>query len=75
MAERVIARARAIDVRTWKEEANAVRLSIYAALLSLAAQHGRGKSWAESFFKKKSAANERDDDDEPVDSGELPDEV
>ena len=64
-----------IDVRTWKEEANAVRLSIYAALLSLAAQNGRGKAWAESFFKKKSAAGGRDDDDEPVDSGELPDEV
>jgi hypothetical protein len=64
-----------IDVRAWKEEANAVRLSIYAALLGMAAQNGRGKAWAEAFFKKSSSARERDDDDEPADSGELPDEV
>jgi hypothetical protein len=65
-----------IDVRTWKEEANAVRLSIYAALLALAAQDGRGKGWVEVFFKQKSAASPRDeDDDAPVDDDELPDEV
>lgn len=63
-----------IDVRTWKEEANAVRLSIYAALLALAAQNGRGKGWAEVFFKQKSAASPRVEDDD-ADDGELPDEV
>jgi hypothetical protein len=65
-----------IDVRTWKEEANAVRLSVYASLLALAAQSGRGKPWAEVFFKQKSAAAEGEDDgDAPVDGGEPPDEV
>ncbi|HWN68734.1 MAG TPA: hypothetical protein VNM90_13950 [Haliangium sp.] len=65
-----------IDVRTWKEEANAVRLSVYASLLALAAKNGRGKPWAEVFFKQKSAAGESEDDgDAPVDGGEPPDEV
>lgn len=65
-----------IDVRTWKEEANAVRLSVYASLLALAAQSGRGKPWAEVFFKQKSAATEsEDDEDAPVDGGEPPGEV
>lgn len=64
-----------LDVRAWKEEANAVRLSIYAALLGMAAQNGRGKAWAEAFFKKYSSASERDDGDEPVDDNELPDAV
>jgi hypothetical protein len=45
-----------LEVRAWKEEANAVRLSIYASLLSLAAQTGRGKAWAEAFFPRKNAA-------------------
>jgi hypothetical protein len=65
-----------IDVRQWKQEANAVRLSVYAALLALAAQHGRGRAWAEAFFKQKSAASERYEGDEPpVDDGERPDEA
>jgi hypothetical protein len=65
-----------IDVRTWKQEANAVRLSVYASLLALAAQNRRGKAWAEAFFKPKSDARERDEGDEPaVDDGERPDEV
>jgi hypothetical protein len=65
-----------LDVRTWKEEANAVRLSVYASLLALASQHGRGKPWAEVFFKQKSAAVESDEDgDPPVDAGQAPDEA
>lgn len=59
-----------IDVQTWKEEANAVRLSIYASLLSLAAQTGRTKAWADVFFQQKSARPSADtDDDEPADGG------
>lgn len=64
-----------LDVRAWKEGANAVRLSIYAALLGMAAQNGRGKAWAEAFFKKNSSASQRDDDGEPADGDELPDAV
>jgi hypothetical protein len=64
-----------IDLRTWKEEANAVRLSVYASLLSVAAQNGRGKQWAEAFFKPQSATRNRDDDEEPaIDEGLPPDE-
>jgi hypothetical protein len=65
-----------IDVRTWKQEANAVRLSVYASLLALAAQNRRGKAWAEAFFKPANAVSERDEDDDlPVDGGESPDAV
>jgi hypothetical protein len=66
-----------IDLRTWKEEANAVRLSVYAALLALAAQTGRGKQWPEVFFKPPSGTrNSADDDNEdpPIDEGLPPDE-
>jgi hypothetical protein len=64
-----------IELRTWKEEANAVRLSMYASLLSLAAQTGRGKQWAEVFFKPQSATRSSDDDeDAPIDEGVSPDE-
>lgn len=59
-----------IDVRTWKEEANAVRLSTYASLLALAAQNGRGKAWAEAFFKRKSAAGEGGEDVEEPEEGD-----
>jgi hypothetical protein len=65
-----------LDVRTWKEEANAMRLSVYASLLALAAQNGRGKPWAEVFFKQKSSAAESDEDgDPPVAAGEPLDEA
>ncbi|HSO00326.1 MAG TPA: hypothetical protein VLS89_18665 [Candidatus Nanopelagicales bacterium] len=43
-----------LDVQGWKEEANAIRLSIYSQLLSLAAQTKRKKAWAEAFFVKPS---------------------
>ena len=61
-----------IDVQAWKDEANAVRLSIYALLLSLAAQTGRSKAWAEVFFQQKSARGTGDTDDEPAGGDEPP---
>ncbi len=61
-----------IDVQAWKEEANAVRLSIYASLLALAAQTGRGKPWAEVFFQQKSTRVSNDSDDEPAGGDENP---
>ncbi|MSQ82621.1 MAG: hypothetical protein EXR77_06840 [Myxococcales bacterium] len=34
----------------WKQEANAVRLSVYAELLKLDSVNGYGKAFAEAFF-------------------------
>jgi hypothetical protein len=62
-----------LDVRAWKDEANAVRLSVYASLLAIAAQTGRNKAWAEAFFPSKNTAPaDGADKDEPVDEGEAP---
>lgn len=61
-----------LDVRAWKEEANAVRLSVYAALLSLAAQTGRSKAWAGAFFQSKSASPAGDAGDDAPASGDTP---
>jgi hypothetical protein len=61
-----------IDVQAWKEEANAVRLSIYASLLALAAQTGRSKAWAEVFFHQKSTRATGATDDDPADGGDAP---
>ncbi len=44
-----------IDIRTWKDEANAARLTVYGQLLALSAKTGRGKAWAEGFFPRVSA--------------------
>ena len=44
-----------IDIRAWKDEANAVRLTVYGQLLGLAAKNGRGKPWAEGFFPRVSS--------------------
>lgn len=51
-----------LDIRTWKEEANALRLTIYAQLLALAAKSGRGKPWAEGFFPRSPSTSEEADD-------------
>lgn len=64
-----------IDVQAWKEEANAVRLSVYASLLAIAAQTGRGKAWPEAFFQRKGATASESADDAPIDEGETPDDV
>ncbi len=61
-----------IDVQAWKDEANAVRLSIYASLLSLAAQTGRSKAWAEVFFQPSTRAGGDTDEDEPVNASKPP---
>jgi hypothetical protein len=64
-----------LDVRVWKEEANAVRLSAYGALLALAAQNGRGKAWPEAFFQRKGGVASESGGDDPTDDGETPDDV
>ncbi len=65
-----------IDVRAWKDEANAVRLSIYASLLGIVAQTGRNKAWAEAFFLSKGTApSDGAGEAEPVDDGEAPGEA
>ncbi|AKT40373.1 hypothetical protein [Chondromyces crocatus] len=55
-----------IDVKAWKEEVNAIRLSVYAQLLTIASQTGRKRSWAEVFFlrsptRKPAGSDEPDD--------------
>lgn len=61
-----------LDIATWKDEANAVRLSVYGQLLALAAKNGRGKTWAEGFFPRltATAGDEEDEDVAPPDAPE-----
>lgn len=51
-----------LDIRAWKDNANAVRLANHGELLALAAKAGRKKDWAEAFFL--SAENAPDASDE-----------
>lgn len=60
-----------LDVRAWKEEVNAVRLSVYASLLAMAAQNGRGKAWPDTFFLNRGTSPARGGSDGPPDDGEL----
>lgn len=53
-----------IDIGTWKDEANAARLTVYGQLLAIAAKSGRGKAWAEGFFPRVSAIAAEDESDE-----------
>lgn len=50
-----------LEIDAWKEEVNAVRMSVYAQLLTLAAKNKHKRSWAESFFPKASARSSRDE--------------
>ena len=40
-----------LTLKEWKEEVNAVRLSVYGELVGLAAQKKRPRSFAEAFFR------------------------
>lgn len=51
-----------LDIRTWKEEINALRLAVYGQLLALSAKSGRGKPWAEGFFPKAPSPSDEADD-------------
>lgn len=58
---RAAARARAeanLDTKSWKEDVNAARLTVYGALLGIAAKSHRQKAWAEAFFMQSSDAPE-----------------
>jgi len=39
-----------LDIRAWKDDANAVRMANHGELLALAARTGRNKDWVEAFF-------------------------
>lgn len=58
-----------IDIRTWKEEANAARLTVYGQLLTIAAKTNRGKAWAEGFFPRTSAAIADEGEEEVLEPG------
>lgn len=67
-----------LDARAWKDEANAVRLSVYGELLTMASKAGRKKEWAEAFFLRRTEgveageAGERDADGGESDEPDLP---
>lgn len=52
-----------LDIRAWKDNANAVRLANHGELLAMAAKTGRKKDWAEAFFLSADNAPEQDDGD------------
>lgn len=45
----------AYDIEEWKDGINRLRLSTYGALLSIGAERGLGKGFADSFFRNASA--------------------
>jgi len=55
-----------LDIRAWKDDANAVRLANYGELLAIAAKTGRGKDWAEAFFLSPSTGPTEIEDEAPV---------
>lgn len=59
-----IARTEArLDIRSWKDDANFLRLANYGELTAIAAKSGRSRDWSETFFlsSKTSGADEDDD--------------
>jgi hypothetical protein len=59
-----IARTEArIDIRAWKDDANAVRLANYGELTTIAAKSGRSRDWVEAFFLNTKASGSDGDDD------------
>ena len=64
-----------LDVKAWKEEVNALRLSVYSQLLGIAATTSSKKAWAEAFFPtlaKPGAVDEEDDGAEQDDGAGSP---
>jgi len=64
-----------LDIRAWKDDANAIRLANYGELLAIAAKTGRKKDWAEAFFLSARNAPAELGDEEPVEEapeGEPP---
>ena len=57
-----------LTVREWKDEANALRLSVWAELLKIAAAERTGKGWPEQFFLPR-ANRPRAEADELEESG------
>ncbi|MEZ4297513.1 MAG: hypothetical protein R3B70_21305 [Polyangiaceae bacterium] len=55
-----------IDIRAWKDEANAARLTVYGQLLAKGAKNGQGKAWAEGFFPRASAVAPEEEEGEEV---------
>jgi hypothetical protein len=58
-----------IDIREWKDEVNAIRLTVYGQLLILAAKNGRGKAWAEGFFPRTSTVRSGEEEEEVLEPG------
>jgi hypothetical protein len=53
------------EIRAWKEDVNAVCMSIHGDLMKIASKTKRNKEWVESFFFKKSSTG----DEEPEEPG------
>ncbi|HRI68310.1 MAG TPA: hypothetical protein PK156_28970 [Polyangium sp.] len=57
-----------LEIRAWKDNANAVRLANHGELLAWAAKKGYKKDWAEAFFLSSENAPEKEEEpssDEP----------
>ncbi|MBK9263297.1 MAG: hypothetical protein IPM54_26275 [Polyangiaceae bacterium] len=59
-----------LDVRAWKDNANAIRLANYGELVAIAGRTGRKKDWADAFFLSNKTApvddtDEQGDEDDP----------
>ena len=56
-----------IKMDEWKDNVNAIRLSVYSMLLQIASKTNRKASWANSFFAKVSKSKKHSEDTTPVD--------
>lgn len=52
-----------LDIRAWKDDANALRLANYGELTAIAARAGRPRDWADAFFLSAKASGAQDDDE------------
>jgi len=60
-----------IAIRTWKQDANAVRLSVQGQLTTLAAKTHRNRAWVDTFFLQRSAAATAEEPEETEAEGEA----
>jgi hypothetical protein len=56
----------------FKQDANALRMSVHGQLTTLAAEKGYGKAWVESFYLKREEAAEEAETEAPAPTEEAP---
>ena len=60
------------DIEEWKEGVNTLRISTYAELLKLAAEHGRSRAWVNAFFRQETAGSSDELEEPAAPGGEGP---